>query len=143
MLPGYGNTAPAVAVSTSPVAIAAPHVDLSTTFANGSTIRINPGGLTTAAVTIRNEGNVTATGTLGLNLYASANSTLDIADTLLATLPLRRVRLRPGQSMTLRVPFSDRLTDPPGTYDLIADPAPALQLPDADPSNDVAVVTTV
>ena len=62
----------------------------------------------------------------------------------MATLPVRKVRLRPGQSMTLRVPFSaNRIVDPAGTYDLIADPAPTLQLPDADPSNDVAVAQTV
>ena len=108
------NTAPAVAVTSNPVAIAAPKVDLSTTFASAEPIRINTAGLTTTAVTIRNEGNVTATGMLGLNLYASADPTLDIADTLLATLPIRKIRLRPGQSLTLRVPFSDRLVDAAG-----------------------------
>ena len=95
----------------------------------------------TALVTIHNLGNVTATGTLSLSLYASGDSALDNSDIILATLP-RRAHLKAGQAVTVRLRFAAPTDSEGGTYSLIASTTASLQRPDTNTSNDTAAVAT-
>jgi hypothetical protein len=131
------NTAPARAVTPSPLRLEAPRVDLSTTFASAEPIHVDAGRAEGVSVTVRNLGNVAASGTLGVTLYASTDRALDAGDTLLAALPTRKLRLRSGHGVTLRARF--RGPDGAGSYFLIAAATPTVQPLDSNASNDVAV----
>ena len=100
-----------------------------------------PGHRRSIAVTITNKGNVTADGQLTLNLYASADGTLDAADELLATL-LETLNLKAGQSVTfhIRFRFPDALTG--GSYDLIASASSTVQPTDTNTGDKAAVLAT-
>ena len=63
---------------------------------------IRPRG--SATLLLRYDGNVPAAGPLAIELRASADTTLDDADTSLATIT-RRVRMRPGQTKLIRLRF--------------------------------------
>ena len=135
------NTEPAQAATPKTVEIAPETVDLATSFGDLQSVAVVPGKENTVAVTIQNLGNVTASGTIILNLYASASGLLDGSQMLLATVPARKLDLRAGKSMVLHVRFLAP-TDASGTYSLIADTIPSTQPPDANSSNDVAVIAT-
>jgi hypothetical protein len=135
------NTAPAQAVAPAAVIIETPNIDLATTFASDTPVAVRPGRPATALVTIHNLGNVTATGTLSLSLYASADQALDDSDVILATLP-RKAHLKAGQAVTVRVRFTAPAGDAGGTYSLIASTTSSLQRPDTHSSNDTAAVAT-
>ena len=137
------NTEPAQAATSSPVTIAAAFVDLAAMFAASQPVQVSPGHGATVAVTITNMGNVAATGTLGLNLYASASQTLDSSAQLLTALTSRRISLRPGHSITLHVHFTAPGGQAGGTYNLLASIVSSTQPPDNNASNDVAVIGTV
>lgn len=134
------NTSPATAVS-SPVNICPASVDLSTTFATGEVI-VNPNQNSTASVTITNDGNVTATGVFGIDLYGSLDASLDAFDLNLGGISTRRIRLRPGESMTVRIRFVAP-SNPGGTYDLIASTLSNTTIPDTNAANDLAAVGTI
>ena len=135
------NTAPATAVTRSAVMIAAPFVDLSTGFGSDQPVTVNPGHSGSATVTIQNLGNVTASGTIDLNLYASADQTLDASDMLIGSMTGKTIRIRPGKSITLHVRF-DAPLDAGGTYNVIASLTSNAQPGDSNSSNDVAVTGT-
>ena len=136
------NTAAAEAVTAAPVAIEAPVVDLSTAFADEQPIHVNPGRPSRALVTVTNDGNVTAAGTLGLTLYASSDATLDAGDTVLTELPTKKVHLRAGKAMKLRVRFTSPEGLAAGSYVVIASVTPTVQPADDNGTNDVAVTET-
>ncbi|HEX8914660.1 MAG TPA: hypothetical protein VF796_20080, partial [Humisphaera sp.] len=123
--------------ATTPVAIAAPRVDLSTAFASDTPIVVGDGRSTTVRVTVANLGNVAATGSATLGIYGSADGALDGADPLLATLHLNHLRLKPGQSKTLKVKLKS--VDLAAVTDLIASLSPATTPGDADATDNVAV----
>ncbi|MDB5356975.1 MAG: peptidase and in kexin sedolisin [Phycisphaerales bacterium] len=137
------NTTPATAATAATVAIAAPNVDLSATFAGGQGVKVTPGKGGSATITIQNLGNVTASGTLGLSLYASSGTILDSSAQLLASLATRTIHLRAGRSMTLHVHFVAPADQAAGTYNLLGAISSSTQPADGNSSNDVAVTGTL
>jgi hypothetical protein len=139
------NTAAAVSVAPSAVAVAPATVDLSTAFSR-TAISVRPGSADTATVVVRNVGNVTATGALSLNLYASTDATLDAtldaSDVLLAALADRKVNLKPGQAVKFTVRFVAPAGRAAGTYDLIAAATPSTNPADGNPANNAATAGT-
>jgi subtilase family serine protease len=135
------DTNPSQAAAPAAVTIDTPTVDLSTTFDRDTAVLAKPGHRRSIAVTITNKGNVTADGQLTLNLYASADQTLDAADELLATL-LETLDLKAGQSVTfhIRFRFPDTLTG--GSYDLIASASSTVQPTDTNTADKTAVLAT-
>jgi hypothetical protein len=125
------------------VAITAPSVDLSTAFADGALIDLDPASSQqTATVTVLNAGNVSADGNFELRLYASSSGAIDDASQLLATVPTRRLVLKPGQSKSIRVRFAAPSALQAGTYDLIAVATASTQPADVNAANNTAVAHT-
>ena len=71
------GTASVEADALAPVTIAAPTVDLATSFGGNTTVTVNPDHAGVATIVIQNLGNVTAVGTMNVLLYGSAGPTLD------------------------------------------------------------------
>jgi subtilase family serine protease len=136
------NTAPADAVTETPANVAAANVDLSTTFNSTQPITVNPGHNDTAVITIQNVGNVTASGTVDLSLYASTDGAIDSSSELLTSIPTHTIHVRPGKSITLRVTFVAPTDLSTGTYQLIASTTSNTNPADTNASNDVAVADT-
>jgi hypothetical protein len=94
-------------------------------------------------VTIQNLGNVIASGTLNLSLYASTSQTLDTsAATLLTAVQGHAIHILPGHSIKIRLTFQAPSNLTAGSYDLIASAASTTQPADTDAANDVAVIPT-
>jgi hypothetical protein len=136
------STTPAQAATSATVAIAAPTVDLSTTFAGSQGVLVTPGKGADATVTIQNLGNVTAIGTVTISLYASTSTTLDASAQFLTSIPLRTIHLRAGRSMTLHIHFVAPQGLPGGTYNLIAATTSATTPADNNSANDTAETVT-
>jgi hypothetical protein len=134
------NTAPALATTNDPVTIESAKVDLATTFADVGPVTITPGRPATALVTIENSGNVPASGTLGLTLYGSADETLDATDAIVTSLPARRIHIRPGKSISIRVRIPTADAGLNGANFIVASTTPSTTTPDADATDDVAAV---
>jgi hypothetical protein len=137
------NTAAADVSSATKVAISQAKVDLATTFATGTPISVTPGKGEDVLVNVQNVGNVTASGTVDLKLYASADGVIDSGDQLLFSLPGRPINLRAGRATTFRVHFVAPLGLAAGTYKLIASGVSSTSPADVDSANDTAVATTV
>jgi uncharacterized membrane protein len=137
------NTAAAEALAPSAVLVTPATVDLSTAFNSTAAIGVRPGRGSTAVITITNLGNVTASGTFSLSLFAAQGMTLDSADVLLTSLSGRKINLKAGKSLTLKVRFIAPLGAAPGAYDLVASTTPSTTPADDDPSNDLAAILTV
>ena len=135
------NTADSRALAPAAVTISAPFVDLAASFAAAQAVSVNPGHDGSVAVTIQNLGNVTASGALGVDLYASASQTLDSSAQFLTTSGTHTVHLKPGHSITLHLRFTapDQAA---GTYNLLAALNSSTQPADNNSSNDVAVIGT-
>ena len=99
------GTAPADVSSPTKVAISEAKVDLATTFASALPITVTPGVGEDVLVNVQNLGNITASGLLGLKLYASADGVIDSNDPLLFNLPARQINLKSGKSMTFKIHF--------------------------------------
>ena len=136
------DTSSTNSISPSKVSIEPATVDLATTFSSGQAISVSAGKSENASITITNDGNVSATGTLGLNLYASTDQTLDVSDQLLASITSHRINIKSGRSITLRVHFVAPPGKTPGSYNLIASSTSSTSLLDANVANNVAVVGT-
>jgi subtilase family serine protease len=137
------NTAAATVDSPTKVDISAANVDLATAFASTLPITVKPGAGEDVLVSVQNTGNVTATGSLDLKLYASADSVIDSNDQLLVSLPARQINLKAGKSMTFKIHFVPPLGETPGTYKLIAAASSVTSPADTNPGNDSAVAATV
>jgi len=125
------------------VLIAEPTVDLATAFATGALIDLNPASSQqTATVDVLNAGNVAADGNFQVRLYASTTGTVDDSAQLLATVPARRLKLKPGQSKSIRVRFTAPPALLPGSYELIAVATSSTQPADVNAANDTAVAET-
>lgn len=136
------NTAPANAVTGTPANVAAANVDLSTTFNSTQPITVSPGQNDTAIVTIQNVGNVTASGTVDLSLYASTDGAIDSSSEFLTSIPTHAIHIRPGKSITFRVKFVAPTDLSAGTYQLIASTSSSTNPSDSNSSNDVAAADT-
>jgi subtilase family serine protease len=137
------NTTALNSIAFTAVRVAPPLVDLATYFAGGIPVTVTPGHKGTANITVQNMGNVTATGSWSLALYASLNQVLDPADLFLASLYLKKITLAPGQSMTVRVHFTAPASMAAGTYHLIAATYGVTQPADNNSLNNVGVIATV
>ncbi len=85
---------------------------------------------------------MTASGTLGLSLFQSADQTLDLSDQLLTMISGKKINIRAGRSITLRLHFVAPPGDPAGSYSLIASTTSSTSAADTNATNDVAVVST-
>ena len=127
------DTADATAVAPSSVTVAAPSIDLSTAFV-ASTIRTVPGKTAVAAVKITNDGNVTASGTITLTLYAG--------DVAVGTITGRKLNLRAGKATVLRLRFTVPDDFVEGTDVLTAVTSSSTSVVDTNGANDSATVAT-
>jgi hypothetical protein len=122
------------------VTIESPRVDLATSFADARPITLSSNRPATAMVTIHNTGNVLAAGTFGLTLYASADETLDATDAVVTSVAARRVHLRPGKWLTIRVRIPTADAGLNGATFILASTTSFTTPSDTDASNDVAAV---
>ena len=136
------QVAPATAVSTTQVAIAAPKVDLAVSSPSGQAVKVTPGKGASVTITLENLGNVVALGNVTVSLYASTDETLDSSDTMLATRAVR-IRLRPGRAKTLRIHFVAPLDQMGGTYNVLASISSVTNPLDTNSSNDVVAIPTI
>lgn len=137
------DTADSVTTAPSTLRIDAPTVDLAATFAASQPVRVRQDKNNSVVIVLRNTGNVTATGTVNLSLYASSNATLDAAtDVLLTGLSGRSIHLKPGQSTRIRLTFQAPSGVTFGNDYLIASTTSATQPADTNAANDIAVIAT-
>lgn len=136
------DTAIAEADANAPVAIAAPQVDLATTFGAADAVLVKPGKDGVASINIQNLGNVTASGTVDLTLYASPSQTVDVNAQRLTAIPTHKINIRPGHSITLHVHFKAPAGQAGGSYNLIASTTSSTPVADSNPANDTAVIAT-
>jgi subtilase family serine protease len=136
------NTADATVATPTAISVAAQHMDLAATFAASQAIAVTPGHRRAVAITLTNLGNVTAIGTIALNLYASSGTMLGAASQqLLASVPARKIKLKAGKSITLLVAFTAP-AQAAGSYNLIASINPSTQLADSNAANNLAAIGT-
>jgi len=126
--------------STWAVTVSAPSAELSAVFTDLSVL-VAPGQPAAASVTIQDLGTVPATGPVSVDLYASPTSVLTSSATLLASLPPRRLALKPSDSRQLILRFTCP-SQAPGTYFLLASVA-STQPPADVMSDEVAVDGTM
>ncbi len=136
------NSTPTQAASTS-VVVCAPTVELTTVFAGGEQIKVNPGHNQNVVVTVTNDGNTTANGTIDLTLYESANYVLDASATTLTRITGHAIKLRAGRSMTIRLHFVAPAGSAGGSYDLIASTTSNTTPSDTNALSDTATIATV
>lgn len=136
------DTTPTVNVTPAKVSIEPATVDLATAFSTAGPIGVNPGTAENVFVTITNDGNVTATGTLGLNLYSSTDQTLDVSDQLLTSVTNHTINIRAGKSLKLRLHFVPPTGKSGGSYFLIASVTSTTSPADANAANNAAVIAT-
>jgi hypothetical protein len=129
------------AVSSTAINIAPPNVDLTSSFASTSPVLITP-GQNSVYITITNDGNLTAAGTLSLALYASADGALDSSDTLLTSFSNRPIRIGARQSIRIRLVFQSPDNLVGGTFDLISSISSSTSPADTDTSDKTATIGT-
>jgi hypothetical protein len=130
-----------VVASTTQVTLIFPTVDLKAAIVNRGAIAVTAAQSGVADVRITNVGTVLARGAVTLSLYTSADDVLDSDDTLLHTLT-RRMQLRPGQSITVAVPFKAAAGLQPGGYFVIAGISSRTAPPDFNSDNNTAAAMT-
>jgi hypothetical protein len=137
------NTADSVTTAPSTLRIDAPTVGLAATFAASQPVRVRQDKNNSVVIVLRNTGNVTATGTVDVSLYASPDATLDAAtDVLLTGLSGRSIHLKPGQSTRIRLTFQAPSGVTFANDYLIASTTSATQPADTNAANDIAVIAT-
>ena len=136
------GTAAAEAITPTPVEIVPATVDFAASFPASQPILVTPGQEASVLVTVKNPGNSTAIGTLGLNLYASVSGLLDGAAQLLAAIPGRKVIVHANGTVTFRVHFAAPAGKVGGTYSLLASAVSSTIPADGNASNNVAVIGT-
>ncbi len=134
------GTAPADAVASDSVSIAAPIVDLDAKALQKSTA-VNPGHRKSIEIRITNTGNFTASGVLTLNLYSSTDTTLDASDPMILSFG-RRIALRPARSMLVNLRFVAPSSLAAGSYNLIAAASSSIRPPDVDSGDKIVVIAT-
>ncbi len=137
------NTETNNAVTAKALNITPPTVDLAASFASTAPVKIDPGHNASTIITITNDGNVTASGTLDLALDASTDGTWDASDPVLASIAGRKIKIGAGKSIKIKLVFKSPADLVGGTFDLItsitSDTTPA----DSNASNATATLGTV
>ena len=99
---------------------------------------ILPGSKLSIEFTVTNQGDVTAAGHAGYDLFASTDQILDVNDdTLLLSLPNKPVDLAPGESFLAKVKTTIPLDTEVGDYFLIVRISPDAAVGDVNPANNV------
>jgi uncharacterized delta-60 repeat protein len=130
------GTAPAVAASAKAMTFETATADLGASFASGNTFGAKLGGRARAVLVITNNGSVTAAGPVKVTLYASADRAVDASDTILYGPVTRSVKIKPGKSLKVTLPFS---VPSVAFANLLAQIVPATQPADASAADDLAV----
>ena len=133
-------------LTSTPVHVDAPFSDLAINFGGlpSRPIEIDgpSAGTQSARVNILNTGNIPAHGSVDVNLYLSADNSLDAADPLLITAATIPITLKPGARRSIPL----QVAVPPGTliggYFLFARVNPVAAINDANPANNLFVSTT-
>jgi subtilase family serine protease len=134
--------APSDAASSSAISLAPASVALSTAFKNDTPIAVTSAE-DTVAVTITNDGNVTANGTISLQLYASGDMEIDSTAETLGKALTRTIHLKAGHSITLHLRFQAPADKVSGAYYLIASATSDTTPVDANATDDTAVLATL
>ncbi len=128
--------APAQSTATGTVAVAAPAVDLSPTIvAPAAGLKIHPGGGSAAVVRVTNSGNTTAVGTVSVALFASGGTVP------IGSAAARKVKVRAGGSVLVRVPFKAPTEQPGYTVDAVITPTTSPADDDAADDTSASVTT--
>jgi subtilase family serine protease len=135
------DTTPVANATATQVAVAAPVVDLESTFARAP-VRVVSGRTASASLVIRNLGNVLATGTVSVNLFASADAIQDVGDALLTGLSGKVIKIKPGKALKLKLKFAAPMDLTAGAFSLIGTIASTTRPADTDTANDTAVTGT-
>ena len=93
-----------VAVSATPVTIAAPFIDLSGSFASAIPAAAAQGAKESVTVLVQNTGNVVAAGPLTISLTASADNVADAGDTAITSFT-KKVKLKPGAKAAIKFKY--------------------------------------
>jgi hypothetical protein len=108
-----------IAASSTPISVSPAFIDLSGAIAPVPAV-LKPGKKTAVTVTVTNNGNVTAAGTLQVAFYARPAGTTGSTDVPLAT-PAARIKLASGASKAIRLSFVVPTTLIAGTdYTMVA-----------------------
>lgn len=135
------NTTPTQLTVPTAVSIAPPTIDLAAS-APGEVVLVRPGAQSTGEITLTNKGNVIASGSVNLTLYASAHRTLDSSATLLPSVPGFKVRIRPGRSVKLHFRFWAPTNLAGGSYFVLASVTDSTSPADTNMADKLAVIST-
>jgi hypothetical protein len=130
---------PYVAIGAATTTVAAPVANLSATFGGLPSINLTSGKKSTVVVMLTNTGNVTAQGTLNLNLFASAAQIQDVNDALLAAIAGKSIKIKAGKSVKLKLKFI--VPDLTGDQFLIASATPTVLRGSNDTADDTAAIS--
>ncbi len=129
------NTAPAIAASAKTMSIKTATVDIAAAFASGNSFTAKLSSKSKTTLILTNTGNVAATGAVQINLFASADQSLDASDTVLSRPITKKVNIKPNKSIRINLHF----TVPSTTFNfLLAQIIPTTLPADASSANDVA-----
>jgi hypothetical protein len=131
-----------VVSSPTAVAIAPPAVTLQSAIENSHGIPVLAAHATTASLRISNEGNVTATGTATIELFASDDTTLDDTDSPLGMTVVKKIRIRAGGFSTFAIRFVAPTGMLGGEYYVLAKVTSNTTPADTNADTDIAVGTT-
>lgn len=129
------------ASSATAVAVTQPFIDLQPTNATNPAGTLHAGGNATVNVTIKNNGNVAIKKAVAVSVAASTDQTPDPTDRVLAT-PTRTIKLNPGKSTTLKVPFTFPSDLAAGSYFVTAQVDPTNAIVETDDLNNTFVGAT-
>lgn len=133
------NEANNVAASGAPVTIAHSFIDLSGAFAGKLPKAISSGKAAAVSILVGNIGNVAATGSISISLFASADRSHGPADTLITTITGQKIAIKPNRSHPVLAHLQTPAGLAKGNYFLIAVVNSDQTVADANPANDVAV----
>jgi hypothetical protein len=127
-------------VSSGPVTIVPPFVDLTSQIVQLPGSAVETGRrLSRMTVDVTNQGNVTASGKVAIEVFISIDGQLDETATPVNVSLPRLVHIKPGGSAKLAVYFSALSDVDPGQYYLLARVNPGRGINDRDAANNLAV----
>ncbi len=116
---------PAVGVTSTQVTVGAPSVQLAATFSTVGPILVRPGHSAGATLTLQNLGNAVASGAASFVVYVSSTPTVDGSALPVAVPAPRKVQLRPGRTLPIKVRFKAPLGRPGGSYFVVVAVTPS------------------
>lgn len=113
-------------VVSTPVTIDAPFITLAGALTPPG--QVTAGKSTSLLLSLANDGNIAAQGTTDIQIFASSDQSLDSGDVDIETIA-KHVNLKPGKSVSYRLPLKVPSSVPAGTYYLIAKTSTAGSVP--------------